>query len=132
LVQVGSLQIYNAKDIKVNGNYAYVLASQYNQYNTMGLFVVDISNYSTPSTIAFFNTTQYPSRIVLNGNYAYIADGDTGLRVIDITNPGTPTQVGFATCYPLDIVLQGNYAYIAAFQGLLIYDISDPTNPLLK
>jgi hypothetical protein len=34
--------------------------------------------------------------VAVSGTYAYVADGNAGLRVIDVTNPQTPTIVGNA------------------------------------
>src|ERR1700676_2149423 len=47
----------------------------------------------------------------------------------------TPVNVGNATNVPggrtLGVVLSGNYAYVAnGYDGLRVYDVSDPTNPL--
>jgi hypothetical protein len=69
------------------------------------------------------------------GNYAYVADYDSGLQIIDISNPLTPTikgnynTSGFAT----GVQVLGNYAYIADVNsGLQIIDISNPLTPTLK
>jgi Ca2+-binding RTX toxin-like protein len=67
------------------------------------------------------------------GNYAYVTDGDSGLQIIDISNPTTPIlkdaydTSGFA--YGLQVV--GNYAYVADREGgLKIIDVSDFTGNL--
>jgi len=39
------------------------------------------------------------------GNYAYIADNEAGLRIIDISNPASPQEVGFV----IRLVLPGEY-----------------------
>ncbi|WP_196803242.1 cadherin domain-containing protein, partial [Dolichospermum circinale] len=68
-------------------------------------------------------------------NYAYVADGESGLQIIDISNPSTPTRKGNydTSGYAYDVQVVGNYAYVAdAYSGLQIIDISNPTNPTRK
>jgi hypothetical protein len=72
--------------------------------------------------------------VVVNGNYAYIADGRNGLAVIDISNPYSPKILGQApnTGNGLAVALNGNYAYIADGQtGVREYSITNPTQPAL-
>ncbi len=33
--------------------------------------------------------------VVVVGNYAYVADGNAGLRIIDVSLPSAPIEVGF-------------------------------------
>jgi len=58
------------------------------------------------------------------GSYAYVADGDSGLQVIDISNPSSPNRVGYydtpGSAY--DVAVKGSYAYVAdGSGGLQIY-----------
>ncbi|NCT46097.1 MAG: endo-1,3-1,4-beta-glycanase ExsH, partial [Microcystis aeruginosa G11-09] len=69
------------------------------------------------------------------GNYAYVADGWSGLQIIDISNPATPTLKGNydISSYAQDVQIVGNYAYVAdGNSGLQIIDISNPAAPTLK
>ncbi len=70
-------------------------------------------------------------RLSRTGIYAYVADLDGSLRVIDVSDPANPTEVGFCGIYsPRDVCVSESYAYLADSQaGLRIMDISDPTNP---
>ncbi|MDB9539335.1 Calx-beta domain-containing protein, partial [Anabaenopsis arnoldii] len=66
------------------------------------------------------------------GNYAYLADGNAGLQIIDISDPANPTRTGVydtsGDAYGVQVV--GNYAYVAdGNAGLQIIDISNPANP---
>ena len=67
------------------------------------------------------------------GNYAYVADWDSGLQIINISNPNAPVLAesydtsGLA--YEVEVV--GNYAYVADGEGgLKILDVSDFTRTL--
>jgi len=68
----------------------------------------------------------------VSGDYAYLADFDTGLAVINIsdpTDPGTPVYED-TTGIARGVYVSGDYAYLADFgSGLAVIDISDPTNP---
>ncbi len=68
------------------------------------------------------------------GNLAYIADGESGLIIINVSNPSAPFFVGsFNTAgiaSGVDVV--GNFAYVADRDfGLQIIDVSNPSIPLL-
>ena len=66
-----------------------------------------------------------------SGDYAYIADGEDGFVVLDISNPAVPTKIGnYKTRCTWGVEISGNYAYIADWtDGLVVFDISDPTAP---
>ena len=64
----------------------------------------------------------------MSGNYAYVADDDSGLAIIDIfnpTNPGTPVYED-TTGHAQGVYVSGDYAYVATgASGLAIIKISD-------
>ena len=72
--------------------------------------------------------------VVLSGSHAYVADGPSGLQVIDISNPGAPAVIGSVDT-PGDargVAVAGSYAYVAdGAAGLQLVDISDPAHPAL-
>jgi len=68
------------------------------------------------------------------GNYAYVADFDAGLQVVDISNPASPAIVGSVDTpdYALDVAVAGTYAYVADYaSGLQVVDISNPASPAI-
>ncbi len=80
------------------------------------------------------NTSGSAEGIYVSGNYAYVADGESGLQIIDISNPSTPKFIGHCdtpNCAN-NIYLSGDYAYIADGEsGLQIIDISNVFAPIL-
>ncbi len=84
----------------------------------------------------FFGSLDTPGQarnIVLSGNWAYIADYNEGLQIIDISDPGNPSLVKTweTDSYTYDVELSGNYAYLAdGSSGLQILDITDPSSPV--
>ncbi len=72
--------------------------------------------------------------VVVDGGFAYVADGLSGLQVVNIAIPGTPTIVGDYNTpdNAMNIDVEGGYAYIADRDaGLQIIDVTDPENPTL-
>jgi len=69
--------------------------------------------------------------VALVGDYAYVADTDDGLVIVDVTDKTDPQQVGYHdTAYARDVAVAGDYAYVADYtNGLVIVDISDKTKP---
>ncbi len=72
--------------------------------------------------------------LAVAGDVAYVADGTAGLRLIDVTDPVSPSLI-----YTLDtagsaygVFLRGDYAYVADNDhGLQVIDVTDPTWPLV-
>ncbi|MBK6767104.1 MAG: hypothetical protein IPG71_12620 [bacterium] len=97
-----------------------------------GLRVLDATNARFPSEIGFFEVPHNSLCVAVDSQYAYV--GDEGwLRVIDLEDPSSPRLIGSCNSSPgvsFDIVVQGTYAY-AAGGTMMIFDVSDPTAPVL-
>ena len=73
---------------------------------------------------------------VANG-YAYVAAGMGGLRIVDVSNPAAPVEVGAwqaahgqAAANGRQVAVRGHLAFLAdGTSGLVVLDISDPTAP---
>ena len=95
--------------------------------------ILDVSVPSTP--VITGQTEVFPDivqGISVVGNYAYVADYTGGLRIINITNPDAPAEIGFydTESYAGAIAVAGNYAYISdGWDGLRIINISNPSAP---
>ena len=114
--------------VAVFGDYAYVVG-----HGTTAQFsVVDISDPENPALAGTYDTPSSTRYVVIAGDYAYVADTDSGLEVVDISDPCNPAFAG--RCYTPGIArgvdINGDYAYIGDdLAGLAIVDISDPTDP---
>jgi hypothetical protein len=77
------------------------------------------------------DTPGYADDVKVVGDYAYIADGEYGLRIIDVSNPTAPEELGAfdtpGTVLAVDVV--GSYAYLVEHQWLYVVDVSDPESP---
>lgn len=69
--------------------------------------------------------------VAVSGGFAFVADGSLGLRVFDVSDPASITEVGGfnSSSGVIDVTLDGNLAYVAGGNvGLFVLDVSDPAN----
>ena len=68
------------------------------------------SNHKEPTFAGSYNTPGYAYGVVVEGDYAYVADGTSGLQVINISDPSTPTYAGSydTTDSALGVVIAGD------------------------
>ncbi len=96
---------------------------------------VFVPNYADPQLAGNFTTSgsAYDSALSSDGKYAFVADGGSGLQIIDVSNVAAPTPVGnLATDWAFDVKLSsdGKYAFVAdESSGLTIIDVSNVANP---
>lgn len=136
----------------IDGNKAYI--GSYHRF-----LILEISHKFAPRILAEMPMTAHVRSVCVSGKYAYVVDSsgslyssiqpapNGGLRIIDISSPYHPRQVGFYSNYSPDpapifqsIFVSGNLAYIGASfvnynatSGFLeILDISNPASPKLK
>ncbi len=128
-VEIGAYQTPpSASKISVDDNQAYVVTGG-RWWEDKELQVVDISNPAQPVTIERAATDLGPTTPVVD-SYAYLID-DGDLRILDVSNPATLTQVGVYTSVTImgEIVTRGDFAYLASNYRLAVLDLSDPTAP---
>ena len=128
LAPIGKLVSGIPEDVAVQDNYAYVAA-----YGA--LTVNDVTDPLNPVQVGYCDTPDSAIAVDVSGNYAYVADGSDGLRVISVSNPANPLEVAnVATgCVCQDVQVVGNFVYLASGKsGLVIVDITDPQNPVLR
>jgi hypothetical protein len=99
------------------------------------LTIIDVSDPSQPVKLSNFQVTRYIDDIEANGSIVYLMDTDGGIWAVDVSNPYDPSlatqlppvgnQEGSRlTCY------QDHLYLCTDDHGLLIYDASDPANPV--
>jgi hypothetical protein len=68
--------------------------------------------------------------------YAYVACGTSGLRVVDFHDPFFPTELSFAIITggsALSVDARGDYVYLAADRGgVVVVNIADKNNPVIR
>ena len=103
--------------------------------------ILDISVPGNPTPLGktrpFINQDQgdLPDRtdlvedIDVQGDFAYVAAGDAGLRVIDVSDPTSPTSVGFYEVVGArGVQAVGQYVYLD-HGSFSILDVSNPRRP---
>ena len=79
----------------------------------------------------------YGVEISSDGNTAYVADGSSGLALVDIATPATPSLLGSyntaGNALGVQVSSDGNTAYVAdSSNGLVLIDITNPAAPFEK
>ncbi len=120
-----------------DGDFAYCIDSD------KGFRIFDISEPSLPSLEAFYETTGVANDIFVLNNHAYLAKGDDGLEIVDVTTKTNPVvPAGAAPNGIMDTT--GTAVAVAAYQsggstyaciadsgsGLAIIDVSTPATPV--
>jgi hypothetical protein len=126
LAEVGAFEAVYSTAVAVVGELAYLTG-------TLGVQAVDISNPAAPIGLGMVDVSGLAEEIAVADGLAYVASRDTGLFVVELSNPDFPKQIGsFDTpgYYSQDVTVVRERAYMAdGAAGLWILDISDPTDP---
>ncbi|MFQ6093099.1 MAG: hypothetical protein ACE5OR_10535, partial [bacterium] len=111
--------------VAVQGDYAYLGTGP-------SLSVLDISG-AQPEQVASLDLPAGPPDIFISGNHAYVADGESGLQIVDISDPLNPSIVASHATpegNTSGVHVSGDYAYVAAgLEGLKVVDVSVPSSP---
>ncbi len=81
-----------------------------------------------------YQTHDRATGVIVDGDFAYVAEHDSGMGVVDVSDPTHPVLTGRYRCPgALQIDLKGSTAYIAdeSLYSLEIVSISNPSNPSL-
>ncbi|MCB9854702.1 MAG: hypothetical protein H6818_03370 [Phycisphaerales bacterium] len=89
----------------------------------------------TSSPLGAFDTTGEATRTAI-GDYSrlYVADGSAGLRILNVSDPGAPTELGAFTgvADAFDVYYSNSKVYVTDQNaGLRIIDVTSPTAPAL-
>ena len=106
-------------DVNVSGRYLYSLA-----YDRMD--IVDVCSKSNPRLVSSLPGTS-GSAVVASNGFAYVADFDGKLSVVDVRIPASPQVVGSYDTFgeALDLVVVNNIVYMVGSHGgmyILQYD----------
>jgi hypothetical protein len=94
-----------------------------------GLAIVDADTLTAAATLGL---SGYAEAVAVAGDMAYVADGPGGLRIVDISDPAQPSEVGRALELHriMDVAVAADRAYLAAAdEGLIVLDVADPGAP---
>jgi hypothetical protein len=120
----------SAWDVAVSGSFAYVADWH------CGLRVIAIGDPEMPWEAGFLDTPGNAWSVTVAGSYAFIADS-SGLRMVDISIPWEPSEVGFYDSQlgiDMNVAISGNNVVVAEYRFLSVYhcsiDLSMPEKEL--
>ncbi len=89
--------------------------------------------FIAPELVGTYNSSDHAWDVSVSNGYAYMAGYDTGLAIIDVSDPSSPSLLGqYYTSQAFDVQVIGQYAYVAdGTSGLRIIDVSSPASPAL-
>ncbi|AKG92420.1 hypothetical protein GAH_00224 [Geoglobus ahangari] len=116
--------------MNLSGNYLYVA-------NEKRVVIIDVSNPIQPKIIGEVtqNTSNYEAYdIAVYGSYAFVAAGNYGLQVLDVSDKTKPKEVTHLDLYGKKLKISGDYVYLLThdYSDIYIIDIANPSNPVLK
>lgn len=130
---VGSISLpTNIKELAIQGSYAYVLGSY-----PYRVSVIDLGVPSKPALLQTKESIEGGAElldIVIDGAFAFIADGIAGIRILDISNPVQPV---FVKDVPLDgsastVYRSGKKIYVVFEKKYFsLTDVKNPKKPKL-
>jgi hypothetical protein len=95
----------------------------------------DCMDYShTLHLVGGVDTPGSAEGVAVSGSHAYVADGDSGLQVVDVIDPQSPVIAGSVDTpdYAYGVAVSGSYAFVAdGNSGLQVVDVTDPQSPVI-
>jgi hypothetical protein len=128
-VQIGAVSNAGVPEgVDVAGHYAYTADSG----GTMTVY--NVINPAAPTVVTSLSLgAAGPRRIVVQGEYAYIANlTNSKLYIVNISNPAVPVLTSTTTTFKnWGIAVQGKYVYLPDSNAgqLRIYNASNPASP---
>jgi hypothetical protein len=91
-----------------------------------------VTDPTNPSETGFFETPCYALDVVLNDTIAYVADGTSGLRILNKSNPANIYEIGSCDTpgNASALFYADQLVYVADGDSLMIYDVADPSSPV--
>jgi hypothetical protein len=109
------------------------MAGGYLCLNGLGLSLWNISDPSLPVKVAECDTLCYSSHAVLSGNRIYRATDDSGIHIIDMSDPLHPSLVAaFDTGSCGAIAISGNRVVVAKSPGFHFWNVANPAQPVFE
>ncbi len=100
-----------------------------------GLMILDLETLERPELIGEIAWPDGANDVAIQGSLAYVANALGGLKVVDVSDPTAPTEVGSLDgIYATRVRVAGDAAYILHAEVndpyvLRVVDVSDPAQP---
>ena len=128
-----------AYDVAVSGDIAYLTVHPYQLTATdkSRLQILNVSNPSNPtpfSPTSSVETYNYAYGVRLVGTIAYVADGNLGLTLVNVSNSSIPSIIGTVDTPGTanNVTVVGDTAYVAdIYSGLQVIDVDQGSSTFL-
>ena len=124
-----------AQRVFVDGDYAFIADYEGDPILEENILILNVSNPQNPFQIGNCSTISTTGDlawdIVPFVDIAYVANGEGGLCVLDISTPSSPSIIEQRNTpgNSYDLVVEGDYIYLAdGTNGLVVLDITDPSS----
>jgi len=103
--------------------------------NFAGLQVYDTRNTSAPVRDTFVLDADMAVDICIDDGKAYVANEQSGLKILDVSDPRKPTTLGSIDSsvgpYTTSVVARDSFAYIESYRPKFrTVDVTNPSNPV--
>lgn len=124
---------YLGSSINVDENKVFISSHSYNGNGPSGLLIFDVTD---PFNVSLQDFIIYSTakKCKAYGDLAFIANGYSGFKIIDISNIYLPNILSSVTTKweAVDVLVDADVLYVAlADSGIQIYSIEDLSNPVL-
>jgi len=92
--------------------------------------VIDVSDPFAPQTAAIFRASYKPHRVFLKDSLLYIAQIDSGLRIVSLANPSAPLQIGRYPHTAYSVIVADTIAFLLD-ADLVVLDVRNAVEPFL-
>jgi len=134
---VGSIELpgYEVHDVDVVGDIAYVAAGHISSYGWCCdkgiLSIYNVNDSANPVLLGSVETNGDAYDVEVVGDNAYLADRSY-LKIIDVSNPESPTITASVNTGAYEVKVNNNYAYVAAGSGgFKVVDITNAEAPVV-
>jgi hypothetical protein len=123
--------------LDIYGNYLYLADYQpFAEEDTKGLYVFDISDPTNPQFLSRYATLMSSAQEIRAwGNYVYVADGNGGMEVIDVSDPYLPFTAGYCSLPDgaTGVDISWPFVYVSNYilGGVQVVDATLPGSPFV-
>jgi len=133
-LQIGQLTHARSYDpVVVQSNYAYVTLREgnFSEGPSSRFEIVDITDI-TNMVVKKVIGMDAPYGLAVQGDYAYVCDGFDGLEVFNVADPVNASKITSLQGYNgYDVILSGNLLILTGNDGIILYNISNPIDPVM-
>jgi hypothetical protein len=127
--------VWSSTDITVANDVAFKNDTMYMACHGGNMRIYSIADIDSPMLVNTYNVgnSELIHGVAVSGNYAYLADGELGFVVVDLTTLQQVASID-SLSFAFRVETQGDYAYMSYGSPecpLAVIDISNPTAPVV-